>query len=279
MDGRPISSPTPASRPVFLPRFSADLPSPVLQIDLQAKPPKLEEPKLEEPKLEPPKVGNIKLEEPKLEEPKLEPPKVGNIKLEAPKPKLLKLRGLIKLKREKSDPPPPCRLAEWNYKTKSAEILVDGKMLVTKQVRAANPALKGESRMIAIFDGGLTAEVAAAWFWMADPPARMGYTTPVFRPIVPKRGKTHPAHQTLFRGPHRWVVVASSVAAEFVLVGAGRVLCFPCLCNLRSDRIHELWDCVSDLRLFTFLRFSPSVLSGSTSNLVSEIHSPRCHVN
>ena len=152
-------------------------------------------------------------------------------------------------------------------------------MLVTKQVRAANPALKGESRMIAIFDGGLTAEVAAAWFWMADPPARMGSTTPVFRPIVPKRGKTHPAHQTLFRGPHRWVVVASSVAAEFVLVGAGRVLCFPCLCNLRSDRIHELWDCVSDLRLFTFLRFSPSVLSGSTSNLVSEIHSPRCHVN
>ena len=111
-------------------------------------------------------------------------------------------RKLRKIKRELSDPTlkPTARIAEWNYKERCAEILVDGQVIVTKNVRPSHPALKGDSRMIAIFQGGLEAEVAAAWFWMASPPPVSSTLTPIFRPIIPKRGKKTKAAPCVLEG-------------------------------------------------------------------------------
>ena len=136
----------------------------------------------------------------KAEPAKLEEPQAGKAKLEVPKagkatPKLVNSLGLYrklrKIKRELSDPKAPKsppRFAEWNYKERVAETLVDGNLLATKNVRPSHPALKGESRMIAMFEGGLELEVAAAWFWMASPPLPSS-KTPVFRPIKLKTGQ------------------------------------------------------------------------------------------
>lgn len=162
------------------------------------------------------------------------------------------------IKRELSDPKipkTPPRIAEWNYKKRCAEILVDGKMLVTTTVRPSQPALKGESRMIASFEGGLEAEVAAAWFWMATPPSPKASTkTPLFRPIKLKRGEKKTAKKTaprFWKGPHRWmgIAIASNGAIARLpqkLFGSGLAgsLEFWCVC-VRG----VWWLGRSDLRL------------------------------
>ncbi len=60
------------------------------------------------------------------------------------------------------------KLADWDYKSKRAEMWEAGKRIFSREFSMKTPDLKGDSRVLAVFDGVGRVEVAGVWFWMTQ---------------------------------------------------------------------------------------------------------------